>query len=305
MKKIIFVVLFMILLLVNVNALEGCFPPESPVCGGSGGNDFDIFIEGCTPDGALCGACARQTVGYCQCNGVDEIVADCRGPLGDGGCASTCDTSSGYYCDMTSGDCISEGLNPENCDDEDGNGWDDCTDEQDEAMCYYESVIGPPVIEDCIACPAPGDHLCTEYLSQQACDFDRCAFGTQGPDSYLCQVEGINDCGCHWNTVEGICEFGFMEYDEGSGGDIFCKLEQTFDIDGSGIIEEDEECDENTNKRTLSTVKICETVPPTTTDLGTKEIDCGRVVSPLSFFSLFSLISTLVIFIIYYCFKKE
>ncbi len=284
MKKVMLFILLVIsytIFTTDVKAAVSCFPPNSPICGG-GEEAFNIVIEGCANDGALCGSCARKTAGYCKCNGDGVVIPDCRGPLSDGECARTCDTSNGFYCDMNSvdgGNC--EDLNVGNCK-LNADNWNDCV---NDVGCYFDN-------SKCLACPPPGDRLCSDYKSYESCNFDVCGFGTQGPDSYLCRLEGINDCGCSWDSSTNQCEFGFMKFN--GVDETFCNLEQIF---------LEPECNPDTNKRTLQTTELCE--GSLNKSLNTREIDCGRAVSPLSFFSLFSLVSSLIVIALYYSLRNR
>jgi len=290
MKRIIFFIFLFVISITtisNVRAIISCFPPDSLLCGGGGTEPpFEVIIQGCFQDGSLCGECARNTAGYCQCdaNGVGTIISDCRGPLGDGACATTCDQSVGEYCDISgAGTCESEGFG--NCN-SGAVDWNSCV---ADLGCYYDGTAGNEV---CAECPPPGDKLCSDFKTENACNFDICGFGSDGPDSYLCSNEGINNCGCQWDTFNSVCGFGYTKYNPDTGLDIFCTLEQTFLS----------ECDANTNKRTLQTTEICQGEAPKS--LGTKEIDCGRALSPLPFFSMFSLILSLVLISSYYFFMN-
>jgi len=238
-----------------------------------GEKSIAIQVEGCG-DGTKCSECSSTQPLFCDCsigrspeNGSKLIDNYCRGPDLEIGTADDCGCPLPSYCSPKDGSCTSE---TGNCEKYGGSSPTECI--KYGAGCYFNN-------SKCKTCEPAGDKNCNNYDNKEACESDICGYGKHGIGSAMCLTAEY--CECLWDTTTSTCGLNATT-EEG----VSCTYKSTHlseCVDG---------------KASWTWTKVCN--GDTTT--GSEEVDCGKAISPLPFFTTSSFLFVVVLLFIYYAF---
>jgi len=245
-----------------------------------GEGSVTISIEGCA-DATKCWECSRSaTYGppyLCNCSkgispegGAQLQNNFCFGYDGKVGTLDDCGCPANSYCipegKSNAGSCTST---PGDCK---GGNWEDCV--KSGAGCYFESgkcKTCEPISEE------KSQASCSDYSSNESCISDICGYGRYGLGSVMCL--GAEVCGCAWDATTSTCRLNATT-EEGTS----CVYKYT--SLGECVNE----------KATWVWEKTCDGVLSS----GSEEVDCGKAISPLPFFTLTSFLFCASLLFLYY-----